>query len=158
MWNRNPALIHHSLCANNGLWRNKKAPGCPWVENSFSELWDERTGNLRKEREKGGWARGEQSSFLSSCLNCIWPKLHIYLLSTKADWLVPSLQAQISETTSPHSLLNKDGNTSCPLQWCLKTLLYLWEKGAESNLMGINSKHAGGFKPSLRHTGTWNRK
>ena len=35
-----------------------------------------------------------------------------------------------------------------------KNLLYLWEREAESNLMGINSKHAGVFKVSLRHAGT----
>lgn len=108
-----------------------------------------------KGRGGGGWAKGEQSSFLSSCFNCIWSKLQIYLLATKADWLVSSLRTQIWETTSPYSLSEGDGNPSCSLQGCLKTLLYLWERGAESNLMGINSKHAGGFNSSLRHAGTW---
>lgn len=116
-------------------------------EMKGQEAWE------RKGR-RGSWGRGEQSSFYSSCFNCIWPKLQIYLLTTKADWLVPCLRTQIWETTSPHSLSEGDGNPSCSLQWCLKTLFYLWERGAESNLMGINSKHAGGFKSSLGHAGT----
>lgn len=119
-------------------------------------LWAVRSKDKKPEKggKKGDWAKEKQWSFLFSCFNCIWPQLQIYLLTTKADWLVPSLQTQIWETTS-HSLSEGDGNPSCSLQWWLKTLLYLWERGAESNLIGINSKHAGGFKSSLIHAGTW---
>lgn len=147
IWNRDPALIPFSFCANNKLYGSKNVPGCLWEETASlscemkgREAW-ERKGRRRL-------SKGRAKQFLSSCFNCIWPKLQIYLLATKADWLVSSLQIQIWETTSPYSLSEGDGNPSCSLQGCLKTLLYLWERGAESNLMGINSKHAGGFNPA----------
>lgn len=78
------------------------------------------------------------------------------LPSDHEGWLTCSLSSDSDLRNNFSSqLAEEDGNPSCSLQWCLKILLYLWERGAESNLMGINSKHAGGFKVSLRHAGTW---
>ena len=134
IWNRNPALIPLSLCANNRFEEVKKPPlnsVQPYKKKKIKKkkkkkkkkkrtrlplgrkqlLWAVRwkEGKAEKGRGEAGLSKGRANSYLSSCFNCIWPKLQIYLLTTKADWLVPSLRTQIWETTSPHSLQKRMG-------------------------------------------------